>query len=197
MLAEIDVKSASRNGGAELVAKVTISGHPGSGTSTLVNGLCHSLNWQKLNGGQVFRDMAEEHGMSLEEFGQYCIEDETIDKQLDEMLSKTMLSDASPEIVESRLAGWWAYKNDLNCPRVWIDVSERVRAERVINREGGSMDERLNLIRERMEYDGMRYDRYYGIDINSHEPYTCIIESDDLNAQDVLTLVMEHLEDFL
>tara|TARA_Y100000588_G_C13789448_1_gene726025 strand:- start:99 stop:641 length:543 start_codon:yes stop_codon:yes gene_type:complete len=179
-----------------LGAKLTISGHPGSGTSTLVDGLCRSLDWQKLNGGQVFRDMANERGVSLEEFAHLCIEDESIDKELDALLSETMLSEDSPEIVESRLAGWWAHMNDLQCPRVWIDVSERVRAARVVNREGGSIDEQLNLIRERMESDGKRYERYYGIDIDSHEPYTCIIQSDDLGIEEVVSLVLEHLEGY-
>ena len=179
------------------MARLTISGHPGSGTSTLVDGLCGSLNWQKLNGGQVFRDMANERGLSLEEFAQQCIDDENIDKELDALLTKTMQSDDSPEIVESRLAGWWAYKNGLPCARVWIDVTERVRAARVVNREGGSIDNQLNLINERMELDGERYERFYGIDIDSREPYTCIIKSDNLGVEEVQSLVLQHLEDYL
>ena len=169
-------------------AKLTISGHPGSGTSTLVDGLCRSLNWQKLNGGQVFRDMADERGISLEAFANLCIEDESIDQELDALLSETMQSDDSPEIVESRLAGWWAYKNGLKCARVWIEVSERVRATRVVNREGGSIDEQLNLIKQRMESDNERYERFYDIDI---------IESDDLGIEEVVSRVLEHLEDYL
>lgn len=184
------------NGGDEVSAKVTISGHPGSGTSTLVNGICKTLNWQKLNGGQVFRNMAEERGLSLEEFSLCCMDDDSVDQSLDRLLVETMVSDDSPEIVESRLAGWWAYKNKLHCPRVWIDVSERVRAGRVVNREGGSIDEQLNLIRERMEYDGGRYTQFYDIDINSHEPYTCVIDSDAMAVEDVLIRVLQHLEEF-
>ncbi|MEC8926997.1 MAG: cytidylate kinase family protein [Candidatus Thermoplasmatota archaeon] len=178
-------------------AKLTISGHPGSGTSTLVDGLCRSLNWQRLNGGQVFRDMANERGVSLEEFANLCMEDEAIDQELDALLSETMQSDDSPEIVESRLAGWWAHKNGLQCARVWIEVSESVRATRVVNREGGSIDEQLNLIKERMKSDGERYERFYGIDIDSREPYTCIIESDDLGIEEVVSHVLEHLGDYL
>jgi cytidylate kinase len=108
-----------------------------------------------------------------------------------------MQSDDSPEIVESRLAGWWAYKNGLGCARVWIDVTERVRAARVVNREGGSIDDQLNLINERMELDGERYERFYGIDIDSREPYTCIIQSDNLGIEEVQSLVLQHLEDYL
>ena len=62
------------------MARLTISGHPGSGTSTLVDALCSSLNWQKINGGQVFRNMANERGLSLEEFAQKCMDDEAIDQ---------------------------------------------------------------------------------------------------------------------
>ena len=179
-----------------LVASVTISGHPGSGTSTLVEGLCSRLNWTKINGGQIFRDMAKERGVTLEEFGQQCMDDDSVDQALDKFLAETMLSAESPDIVESRLAGWWAFKNDMPCPRIWIEVSERVRAERVVNREGGSIEQQVNLIRERMDYDGARYMRFYGIDINSQEPYTCVIESDQMDAGQVLQRVLTHLEEF-
>ena len=179
-----------------MVASVTISGHPGSGTSTLVDGLCNSLNWTMINGGQIFRDMADERGVTLEEFGQQCMDDDSVDQALDKLLVEAMLSEESPNIVESRLAGWWAFKNNMQCPRIWIDVSERVRAERVVNREGGSIEDQVNLIRERMDYDGARYMRFYGIDINSQEPYTCVIESDQMDAEQVLQLVLTHLEDF-
>ena len=196
ILAGIVVKCALRNGGVELGAKLTISGHPGSGTSTLVDGLCRNLNWEKINGGQVFRNMADERGVSLEEFAQLCMEDESIDQELDAMLAVTMQSEDSPEIVESRLAGWWAHKNGMQCPRVWIEVSEHVRAARVVNREGGSTDEQLKLIQERMASDGERYERFYGIDIESREPYTCVIQTDDLEIEEVVSLVLEHLGDY-
>ena len=184
------------NGGGEVVVRVTISGHPGSGTSTLVNSLSQSLNWEKLNGGQIFRDMAEEQGLSLEEFGHKCKEDESVDQTLDKLLVDTMISQDSPEIVESRLSGWWAYKNNLQCPRIWVDVSEEVRAERVVNREGGSIDLQLNLIRERMNSDASRYMQFYGLDINSHVPYTYVIDSDQKDAEEVLRDVLKHLEEY-
>lgn len=190
----IGVKSVWMSGGVNLPACVTISGHPGSGTSTLVKGLCQMMDWGMVNGGQVFRDMAESKGMSLEAFGQYCIDDESADKELDEMLTDVMLSDGSPEIVESRLAGWWAFKHQLDCPRIWIEVSEEIRANRVVNREGGDHDEQLKLIRKRMKYDAGRYKQLYDIDIESKSPYTCIIESDNLNPDEVLNAALVHLE---
>ena len=193
---ETDAKFVLMNGGGDVVTRVTISGHPGSGTSTLVSGLCQSLNWKQLNGGQVFRDMAEEQGLTLEEFGKKCKEDDSVDQALDKLLIETMLSPDSPEIVESRLSGWWAYMNNLQCPRIWIDVSEQVRAERVVEREGGTIDEQLRLIRERMNSDASRYMQFYDLDINSHIPYTHVIDSDVKNAEEVLRDVLKHLEGY-
>ena len=43
--------------------KITVSGHPGSGTSTLVKGLMSHFNWKSLNGGDVFRQEAARRKM--------------------------------------------------------------------------------------------------------------------------------------
>ena len=79
--------------------KITISGHPGSGTSTLVSGLVNHFNWRYLNGGQVFRDEAKLRNMTLEEFGELCVSDTNIDKLLDEKL-RQKISDNEIEVVE-------------------------------------------------------------------------------------------------
>ena len=191
---EIVVEYALKSGGVDLVARVTVSGHPGSGTSTLVDGLCEEFGWTKLNGGQVFRDMAKNHSMTLEEFGHYCENNEHVDKKLDSLLADTIAKPESPEIIESRLAGWWAFRGSHECHRIWIEVSEAIRASRIVSREGGTIQDRIPLIRERMESDRARYLEYYGIDIDSTEPYTIVIEASDLDAISVLALVKKHLE---
>ena len=57
--------------GRETMVRITISGHPGSGTSTLVNLLRENKNWTSLNGGELFRQ-AKRRNMSLADFGQLC-----------------------------------------------------------------------------------------------------------------------------
>ena len=54
------------------MTRITVSGHPGSGTSTLVQGLIERFGWTALNGGDVFRNEAARRGMSLQEFGELC-----------------------------------------------------------------------------------------------------------------------------
>ena len=118
---------------------ITVSGHPGSGTSTLVKALMAHYSWTSLNGGDVFRQEAARRGMSLGDFGELCKSDLNVDRELDQLLQQQM-QDGSSQIVESRLAGWWAYRLEMPCVRLWLDVDETERANRVVGREGGSIE---------------------------------------------------------
>ena len=71
--------------------QATISGPPGSGTSTLVEGIRKNRNWTSLNGGEVFRLQAKERGLTVEEFSELCREDLDVDRLLDEQLKLSQL----------------------------------------------------------------------------------------------------------
>ena len=92
--------------------KVTISGLAGSGTSTLVQGITEHYGWISVNGGQIFRDEANQRGLTLTEFNDLCSKDESVDLELDEALRRH-ITDGETNIIESRLAGWWAHKLSL------------------------------------------------------------------------------------
>ncbi len=172
---------------------LTVSGHPGSGTSTLVAKLCENRGWSHLNGGAVFRAISEERGISLEEFSELCDSEPEVDKSLDERLISAMLDVSGPEIVESRLSGWWAYRENIDCLRLWISVTPEERAKRVVKREGGSHEDALARIHSRMEADQIRYNNLYGISLEDKTPYNLIINSDALTAEEVAILVETEL----
>ena len=60
---------------------VTISGLPGSGTSTLCRALAARTGWTYLNTGEVFRQLAQEAGLSLQEYGRRAEANGAIDRQ--------------------------------------------------------------------------------------------------------------------
>ena len=186
-------KSAVMNGG-ETLPRITISGHPGSGTSTLVDGICKAKGWSSLNGGQIFRDEAKNRGMNLAEFGDLCANDFSVDKSLDEILKSNMLNPDGPEVMESRLSGWGAHLLELDCLRIWLHVSEEVRAQRVVNREGIPLEEALLDNRKRSEIDLARYQEMYGINPEDSTPYTHVVDASDLDSVGVLDAVMGILE---
>ena len=53
-----------QNGDDSLV-KVTVSGPPGSGTSTLVKRIANNQSWNSLNGGDIFRSEAAIRGLTV------------------------------------------------------------------------------------------------------------------------------------
>jgi predicted cytidylate kinase len=177
--------------------QMTISGHPGSGTSTLVSLLREAKGWSSLNGGELFRQEAKRRNMSLSEFGQLCREDLEVDRQLDALLKEEMMrtDDEAPSIVESRLSGWWAYKLGLSTPRIWLEVDDIERAKRVQAREGGDLNSIVEANKQRSKVDEQRFDELYGLLPQQTEPYTHIINASDLNPQEVLALVLDILEE--
>jgi cytidylate kinase len=173
--------------------KVTISGHPGSGTSTLVEKLIAHYSWKSINGGQIFRDEAKNRNISLSEFGRLCKDDQMVDRDLDEQLKNILLGDEI-EIVESRLAGWWAYQLDLKCIRIWLDVDNTERARRVANREGITQQIALEENTSRAKVDSERYIQMYGISPEQREPYTHVVDATHIDSSEVFSLVTEILE---
>ena len=179
------------------MVRITISGHPGSGTSTLVNLLCEKKNWTSLNGGEMFRQEAKRRNMSLAEFGQLCKDDLNVDRELDALLKEEMLreDETSPSVVESRLAGWWAYQLRLDIPRIWLDVDEMERAKRVQSREGGEITDILDASKKRADVDAQRFLELYQLLPEQNEPYTHRIDATSLNPQEVLALVLNIVEE--
>ncbi|DAC27528.1 MAG TPA: hypothetical protein D7H99_04520 [Candidatus Poseidoniales archaeon] len=175
------------------MAKVTISGYPGSGTTTLVSGLVNHFDWQSINGGQIFRNEASNRGLTLAEFGKLCVEDESVDKELDEIL-RNHISGDDVEIIESRLAGWWAYRLQADSVRIWVEVNEHERANRVISREGGSLEDVLEANAQRLAIDNQRYQNMYGLTPSDPLAYTHIIEASNISAEEVLAQAIKILE---
>lgn len=176
-----------------IMPRITISGHPGSGTSTLVSKLSEKYQWTTINGGQVFRDEASRRGLSLSDFGKLCSKDEAVDRELDNTL-KTIIQENVIDIVESRLAGWWAYRLDSKCIRLWLQVSDEERAKRVSSRENITFDLAFKENYERTNRDSKRYMKMYGIDPEQPEPYTHVVDATDIGTDEVFSRVVEILE---
>ncbi|MGB1467855.1 MAG: (d)CMP kinase [Candidatus Thalassarchaeaceae archaeon] len=173
--------------------KVTISGPPGSGTSTLVSRLSKERNWNYINGGEIFRSAAIERNISIEEFSALCKNNLDVDRSLDSKLKQIMTSPKSPEIVESRLCGWWAQELKLDCIKIWISVSDNERAKRIQNREGGEFNVCLEKSRNRQRDDMDRYEALYNINLDDLSPYDLIVEADDKNEDEVFQIVNNYL----
>ena len=116
---------------------ITISGTPGRGKSTVGRLLAERLGLRYVNSGIVFREMAQNYQMSLEEFGKYAETHQEVDQQVDDK-QRDILSKGDV-IVEGRIAGWIAVRNQIPAIKIMIDADVQTRAKRIVKREKGSI----------------------------------------------------------
>lgn len=154
---------------------ITISGLPGSGTSTVSSLVAEHLDLERLDGGTVFRAMAAEQELSLAEFARRAEVDGAIDRALDDRLTER--ARRGDVVLESRLAGWLARRARLPGVIVWIGCDEEERARRVGGRDGHHDEAALEVNREREASERQRYLGYYGIDLQDLGVYDLILDS--------------------
>jgi cytidylate kinase len=170
---------------------LTVSGPPGAGKSTTVTALAEAFDLEHVSGGDIFRDLADERGLTAVEFNRLAEEDDQIDRDLDRRLRATAL-ERDDLLLESRLAGWLA--GDAADFRLWLDAPIEVRAARIAEREDKSAETALTETREREESEALRYQEYYGIDIADLSIYDITLNTarwSESEVPDVLTAALK------
>jgi CMP/dCMP kinase len=162
---------------------ISVSGPPGSGTTTAALGVAARLGLELVLGGQVFRAMAAERGMSLADFGRYVAEHSEVDVELDARLAARARS--GDAVIESRLAGWIVRNEGLPALSTWIDCDPRIRAERVAGRDGTSVEQALADNEERQLVEHGRYLALYGIDLADLSIYDLRLDSGELGRDEL------------
>ncbi len=171
---------------------ITVSGLPGSGTSTVCTLLAEMIDWRYINVGEIFRDMAQEQGISLSSYGAQAEKDGDIDRQLDARVI-AMAQESARVILEGRLTGWMARRHDLPTLKVWLQASISARAERVGQRDGQSSQEAAAAMSEREASEAQRYADHHDIDIGDLSIYDLVIDS----AQYTAAQIAQHIADSL
>lgn len=170
---------------------ITISGTPGSGKSTLSKLLSARLGMELVSIGDIFRKMAQDRCMSLEEFGLLAKRDEDIDRKLDEE-QKRIAKEKDNIILEGRLSGFLV-DADL---KVWLKAPVEVRTERIAQREGKPGSAAMAETSEREQCERERYLDYYNIDINDLSVYDLVIDSSKWGPEEINEIVVKAV-DFL
>ncbi len=172
---------------------ITVSGPPGVGKSTTATALTEALGYDHVSGGDLFRSLADERGLSLLEFNQLAEEDDQIDRDLDRRL-RDLARDRDDLVIESRLAGWMAGEHaDL---RIWLDAPASVRAVRIADREGKSVEQARSETQARAESEALRYREIYGIDIEDRSIYDLSINTARLDPTGIVETILAFVESY-
>lgn len=145
---------------------ITISGLPGSGSTTLLTELKEALKfdgWKGYNGGEFMRAYAKEKGLFKEKGGLHHdathYEDE-FDYQVD-MGMRKRLETEERWILESWLSGFLA-QGVKGVLKVLVTCSDKaVRVDRIVNRDEVSPEEAIRNMNERYEKNLAKWRRMY------------------------------------
>lgn len=168
---------------------LTISGLPGSGTTTVSRILSQKHSLEMVSAGEVFRSLAKEYGMTLAEFGELAESDDSIDLEIDAR-QKEIACTRDNIILEGRLAGHMAP----HALKVWIKAPVELRVRRVVARESGSFEEKLEETKQREASEAVRYSTIYGINIGDLSVYDLVIDSarwDQFQVADIISCAVE------
>ncbi len=83
---------------------ISVSGPHGTGKSTYAARLAKALRIRHVSAGSLFRRIAKEKRISLEDLGKKALEDSSIDKLVDERTIAE--ADKGNVVVDGQLAGW-------------------------------------------------------------------------------------------
>jgi cytidylate kinase len=152
---------------------ITVSGHHGSGRSTHAKKLAEAFGLRYVSSGTVFRQMAEERGISLEEMSRLTDEDPDLDKLIDERAREETREGGI--VLDATLSGWIAIDPNI---KLFLTTPFEARVRRIAEREAFSLEKARRETLTRSESERERFMKYYGIDITDLTIYDVVLNTD-------------------
>lgn len=167
--------------------RVAISGKSGCGNTTVSTLLSQKLGSKLIN--FTFRQLAEEKGLTLAQVIENAKTDDSYDIAVD--TRQVELAKKENCVLGSRLAIWMLKEADL---KVYLIASDDTRAKRILNREGGDIQEIKAFTQMRDSEDSRRYMKLYKIDNNDFDFADLKIDTADYNPEQIVELILSELE---
>lgn len=172
---------------------ITISGLHGTGKSTYAKALSEEFGLRHVSAGALFRRIASERGVSVEELSHIAESDLEIDLLIDERTKREAAKDSV--VLDGLLAGWMA-KNHADL-KIYLKAPKKVRMDRIAEREGIPYEtsRKSTLLRERMSR--RRFKKSYGVDINDTSIYDLIINTGLLSLKSNLEVIKIFVQEYI
>ena len=170
---------------------ITVSGLHGSGKSTHARRLAEALGLRYISAGEVFRQMAEERGMTLEEMSRLAEGDPEFDRLVDERTKEEAVRGGV--VIDAALSGWMVEAADI---KVFLTSPLEARIRRIAERDGLTLKEarRRTLLREEIERE--RFRRYYGMDVSDLSIYDVVLNTELFDADGTSRILKKVVEEY-
>ncbi len=167
---------------------VTIGGPIGSGKTTVASAIAKHFEFQHISAGIIFREMAKESGLNLEEFSTLAESDDSFDHRVDSR-QKELASEGSA-VVDGRLSGRLI---DAEI-KIWLTAPFDLRADRVAKREGIELAQAKSDINKREKSEVTRYKKIYNIDLYDLSHYDMVLNTALWSAEGVIKIIITMIE---
>ena len=168
--------------------RIAISGKSGCGNTTVSTLLSEKLGVKLIN--YTFRQLAAEKRLTLAQVIEKAKTDDSFDVYVDN--HQVELARAESCVLGSRLAIWMLKEADL---KVYLYASDDTRAKRILNREGGDLQEIKDFTAMRDSEDSRRYLKLYQIDNNKYDFCDLIIDTANYNPEQIVSIILGELKD--
>jgi len=152
---------------------ITVSGPHGTGKSTYAARLADALRIRHVSAGALFRRIAKEKRISLEDLGEKALEDSSIDKLVDERTRAE--AEKGNVVVDGQLAGW--VLKDRSDLRIYLTAPEDVRLERIAKRDKVTLEKARVQTERRESVQRERYSRHYGFQVEDRSIYHLVLDT--------------------
>ncbi len=163
---------------------VAISGLHGTGKTTAAKFLVKKFKLEYVGAGEVFRKMAKERKMTLEEFSDYAERHPSIDMMIDKRTAS--MAKKKNVLIDGRLAGWMAKKADF---RILLTAPIEIRVKRIVGRESRSFKEVLKETEAREESEAKRFKKFYKIDVYDYTPFDLVVNTGSLTKSAMVKIL--------
>jgi CMP/dCMP kinase len=163
------------------MTRITLSGYPGSGTTTVATMFAAQFDLALISTGSTFRSIAAERGITIEELGKVANTDPIFDIELDRKI-RAEVEKHTDCVVEGRLS--WMIVPDATL-KVRLVAPPDVRATRVMKRSAESFSAMVR----REQDERARYQAVYHVDIDKSELYDLTINTNGFAPVQVVEIM--------
>ena len=185
-----------------MIKSIIISGPPAIGKTTIAKGLAKEFDLIHLSGGDILKELAEEMGFETKgddwwdtqegiNFLSHRQKNSEFDKKVDDKLKK-LFSQGNVVITSYTLP--WLVKGGV---KIWLAGSKENSAQRMITRDNLPKNNTLEIVQKRYDENKVIYRTLYGFVFGEDlSVFDKIIETDDLNAEQVLEIAKSTVRNF-
>lgn len=167
---------------------ITIGGPIGSGKTTVASSIAKRFGLRHLSAGVIFREMAKEKGLSLEEFSRLAEKDPSFDRLVDER--QRSLAKKGNAVVDGRLSGRFID----GALKIWLTAPFDMRIDRVAKRENVTLKEARAATEKRERSEAARYKKQYNIDLYDLSHYDVVLNTALWSAEGVIEIIETLIE---